>query len=99
MKFIEFNNWSIILGYKKVDILPYIFLSNVGVDGVCRYDWVSVKQTWNNLTALEKHCGRESPPMVNTRGTTLLTFITDYSMQLKGFSARYKVSHQMHSKR
>ena len=63
-----------------------------GHNGRCYYDWVTVKQTWNGVTALPKHCGADTPPMVNTRGSTVLTFITDYSYQAKGFSARFKVS-------
>ena len=62
-----------------------------GSDGRCPWDWVAVNQTWNNLVALDKHCGTQLPPFVNTRGSTLLAFKTDHSIQMKGFSARFNI--------
>ena len=67
----------------------------LGYNGRCYYDWVTVKQTWNGVTALPKRCGTDTPPIVNTRGSTVLTFKTDYSYQMKGFSARFKVRIRM----
>ena len=58
----------------------------------CWYDWVTVKQTWNDETVLVKRCGRRTPPVVNARGSTLITFRTDGSVQKRGFSARFTVS-------
>ena len=75
--------------------LEYIHLEHsfsIGWNGNCNYDWVAIKQTWNGVTALPKHCGTNAPPMVNTRGSTVLSFITDSSIQRKGFAARFKVS-------
>uniref|UniRef100_A0A6A7FUH2 Cubilin n=1 Tax=Hirondellea gigas TaxID=1518452 RepID=A0A6A7FUH2_9CRUS len=55
----------------------------------CRYDWVQVSYEGSYGSIANKFCGRELPPMITTRGTTTISFITDRSMQRTGFLANY----------
>ena len=68
------------------------FVETFSLESHCDYDRVEITEMASN-SSRGTYCGDEKPPTISTRGGMIVNFITDHSVQKKGFKLEW-ATHQ-----